>query len=123
LLAEYLRDPQRVQGFFQASGVSVNLDTLLIVWRVIPGMEIKGLPVSNVRQESFELRVVLESPYGEEDPPYQSTDIDDFKLLRHVGIFKLGGNPVFDGFYPPERAQDCGSEHGLEPSRCPSRCI
>lgn len=100
LLAEYRRNPERVRGFFQALGLSRTPDMLLMVWRVIQGMDIKSVELSYVRQQSFELRAILESPYGEEDEPYHSTDIDDFKLFRHIGIFKLGANPVFDGFYP-----------------------
>lgn len=73
---------------------------LLMVWRIIQGMEIKDVELSYSRQHSFQLSVTLESPYGETDPPYSSTNIQDFSLFRHVGTMEVRGRPVFDGFYP-----------------------
>jgi hypothetical protein len=64
-------------------------------------MEIKEIRLSYHRQERFEVSVVFESPYGEEDrPAYTSSTVQDFALLRHIGVFEIGGRPVFDGFYP-----------------------
>jgi hypothetical protein len=100
LLMEYRSNPRRVKGFFQALGASRTPDMLLMAWRIIQGMEIKEIELSYLRQQSFQVKVILESPYGEEDEPYISSDIDDFKLFRHIGVLKIGDNPVFDGFYP-----------------------
>jgi hypothetical protein len=72
---------------------------LLMVWRIIQGMEVREIQVNYQRQQSFEVRVVLESPYGEVDHPYISRNIHDFALFRHIGILEIGGAPVFDGFY------------------------
>jgi hypothetical protein len=47
----------------------------------------------------LEVAVILESPYGEEDAPYISSDINDFSLFRHIGILEISGRRVFDGFY------------------------
>ena len=73
---------------------------LLMAWRIIQGMEIRDVQLSYQRQQSFSFRVVLESPDGEQDPPYDSTNIQDFALFRHVGILEIDRRPVFDGFYP-----------------------
>jgi hypothetical protein len=73
---------------------------LLMVWRIIQVMEIKDVQLSYLRQRSFLLRVILESPHGEEDEPYESDKISDFALFRHIGIMEIGNSPVFDGFYP-----------------------
>lgn len=99
LVAEYRRNPQKVRGFFQALGLSNTAEMLLMVWRILQGMEIKTVELQYTRQDSFRLGVILESPYGEEDAPYGSDNIRDFALLRHVGILELGNQPVFDGFY------------------------
>ena len=72
---------------------------LLMVWRIIQGMEIKDIQLSYQRQQTFQVRVVLQSPYGEEDEPYHSSNIHDFALLRQIGIHEVSGRPVFDGFY------------------------
>ena len=100
LLREYPRNPQRVRGFFQALGHTRSPDMLLMAWRIIQGMEIKDIRLAYHRQQVFETSVVLESPYGEEDAPYTSSNIQDFALLRHLGILEISGRPVFDGFYP-----------------------
>lgn len=100
LLAEYKRNPLKVKAFFQALGGSRSPDMLLMAWRIIQGMGIKEIRVAYRRRESFEATVVLESPYGEEDRPYVSSDIQDFALFRHIGILEISGRPVFDGFYP-----------------------
>lgn len=72
---------------------------LLMVWRIIQGMEVKDIRMDYQRQQSFQLRVILESPCGELDSPYNSRNIHDFALFRHIGIMEIGGAPVFDGFY------------------------
>jgi len=100
LLREYRRNPQRVRGFFQALGGTRTPEMLLMAWRIIQGMEVKDIQLSYLRQISFEVRVILESPYGEPDAPYVSRSIHDFSLFRHIGILEIGGAPVFDGFYP-----------------------
>jgi hypothetical protein len=72
---------------------------LLMVWRIIQGMEIKEVQLSYLRQETFGVRVILQSPYGGEDAPYISSNINDFALLRQIGVHEISGRPVFDGFY------------------------
>ena len=99
LSEEYRRNPQRVRGFLQALGATRTPDMLLMAWRIIQGMEVKEVRIGYRRQQTFEMAVILESPYGEEDAPYTSTHISDFTLFRHIGVFDIGGRPVFDGFY------------------------
>jgi len=100
IVREYGRNPQRIKGFFQALGGRRTLEKILMVWRIIQGMEIRDVQLSYHRRQSFSVRVVLESPYGEQDPPYESTNIQDFALFRHIGILEIDHRPVFDGFYP-----------------------
>ena len=100
IVAEFGRNPVRVRGFFQALGGTRTPQMLLMVWRIMQGMEIKTVELSYARQRSFQLSVTLESPYGEEDQPYVSTSIQDFALFRHIGTLEISGGPVFDGFYP-----------------------
>src|SRR5437773_1690850 len=54
LLSEYIRNPQRVRGFFQALGGTRSPDMLLMAWRIIQGMEIKEIRLSYHRQQSLE---------------------------------------------------------------------
>lgn len=100
ILEAYRRHPSQVRGFFQALGGTRTPDMLVMAWRIIQGMTVKEVRLAYQRQRAFELTVVLESPYGEEDPPYKSDKITDFALFRHIGIMEVDGRPVFDGFYP-----------------------
>jgi hypothetical protein len=96
---EFAIHPQEVRAFFQALGGSRTPDMLLMVWRVLQGMEIHRIELGYVRQNEFRLQVELESPYGEAPETYTSTNVNDFTLLRHIGVHEIGGRPVFDGFY------------------------
>lgn len=99
LVEEYNRNPLKIKGFLQALGGTRTPEMLLMVWRIIQGMEIQELQIAYQRQQSFEVRVVLVSPYGEPEEPYISRSINDFALFRHIGIMEISGAPVFDGFY------------------------
>jgi len=99
LVAEYNRSPLKVKGFFQILSGTRTPDMLLMAWRIIQGMEIKDIQLSYSLRESFRVRVILESPYGEPDAPYESQEIQDFTIFRHFGIMEISGRPVFDGFY------------------------
>lgn len=100
IVSEFQHRPAQVRGFFQALGGSRTPEMLLMVWRIIQGMEIKRVELTYERQQIFEVSVILESPYGGQDAPYRSMNINDFALLRHIGILEVSGRPVFDGFYP-----------------------
>jgi hypothetical protein len=100
LVELYNRYPLKVKGFFQVLGGTRTPDMLLMAWRIVQGMEIKDIHMDYRRQDHFLIRVILESPYGEEDELYESNVIQDFALFRHVGIMEISGKPVFDGFYP-----------------------
>jgi len=100
IVEEYLNHPSQVRGFFQSMGGSRTPDMLLMAWRIIQGMTIESVQCTYTRENSFGLRVVLESPYGVKDLPYESDKIDDFALFRHIGIMEYRGKPLFDGFYP-----------------------
>jgi hypothetical protein len=99
VIEEYNRNPQRMRGFFQALGGACTTEMLLMVWRIMQGMEIKDIRMRYRRQQDFEVTVILESPFGDEDKPYTSTNINDFTLLRHIGAFEISRQPVLDGFY------------------------
>lgn len=99
LLAAYNQQPLKVKGFFQILGSSRTPDMLLMAWRILQGMEIKDVEISYRRQDHFRVRVILESPYGDEEELYESNSIKYFTLFRHIGIMEISGKPVFDGFY------------------------
>ena len=99
IVKEYAHHPQQVRAFFQALGGSRSPEMLLMVWRIIQGMEIRRIDVGYQRQHEFRLEVKLESPYADTVETYTSNNVNDFTLLRHIGVHEIGGRPVFDGFY------------------------
>jgi hypothetical protein len=100
LVEEFGRNPARVRGFFQILGGSRTPEMLLMVWRIMQGMEIEEVRFSYRRHHEFHVFVVLVSPSGEADAPYESSDINDFAIFRHIGVLQINNRPVFDGFYP-----------------------
>jgi hypothetical protein len=101
LIAEYQRNPHKVKGFLQIIGSVHTPDFLVMVWRILQGMNIGGLMVAYQSEKSFRMEVRLKSPYeAAEDEVYHSEDIDDAVVLRHLGMMKMDNQPIFDGFYP-----------------------
>jgi hypothetical protein len=104
LVAEYNRNPPRIKAFFQALAGIRTAEMLLMVWRIMQGMLIKKVNIDYTMDSHFFISVTLESPYGEEDAPYESTQINDGVLLRHFGIIEINSLPRYDGFYAIRRA-------------------
>jgi len=106
LAEEYERSPHKVAAFLQALGSTRSPQMLLMVWRIIQGMEIAAVELDYRSRTRFSLKVTLTSPYGDTPEQYQSDDIDDAALLRHFGITKIDDKPQFDGFYPLRLGRD-----------------
>lgn len=104
IVENYNRFPLKIKGFIQVLGGTRSPAILLMAWRVIQGMEIKSVSLNYQRQESFEMRITLQSPYGADEESYESDRIQDFAVFRHVGTMEVGDRPVFDGFYALRRS-------------------
>ena len=70
-----------------------------MTWRLLQDAQIRALDLTYRRCENFHMRIEL--PPGKDDVPdlYESGDITDLSLLRHVGITRVNGQPLLDGFY------------------------
>lgn len=101
LRQEALHNPRKIRAFLQALRITDNAEMLLMVRRVLDGLSIREVAMNYREQESFGLRVVLARPNHEGGAleTYTSDDISDAALLRHFGILRMDGQPVFDGFY------------------------
>ena len=101
LVAEFKRNPHKVGAFLQVIGSVKTPDILVMVWRILQGMNIAQLTVNYVSEQAFEMSVRLTSPdHGGREEVYQSQNIDDAVILRHLGAMKMNDLPIFDGFYP-----------------------
>lgn len=103
LVREYGRNPHKVQAFLQVLP-SLTPDMLIMVWRVLQGMNVAAVSMEYEAEQNFKLRVRLASPDdSNEVEEYESDDIDDAAVLRHLGIMKMDEKPLFDGFYALNR--------------------
>jgi hypothetical protein len=100
LRAEFERSPHKARAFLQAVGETESPGMLAMVWRLLQGMEVGEVEMKYTLQKQFMLRVKLLSPDDGRVESYASDDIDDATVFRHLGIMKMDGRPVFDGFYP-----------------------
>jgi len=97
---EFRQNPDKVRAFLQALGATRSPQMLVMIWRVLQGMRVQAIDMTYRERESFHLRCVLNSPYEDKPEVYESTDIVDAMLLRHLGIIEMDNGPVFEGFYP-----------------------
>ena len=100
LVAEFEQSPHKVAAFLQALSGTRSPQMLVMAWRILQGMEIESVELGYQKNISFSLIMKLKAPYNSEPELYESKDIDDAKLMRHLGIIKIAGKPVFDNFYP-----------------------
>lgn len=100
LAGEYDQNPHKLRAFLQALGSTRSAPMLVLVWRIMQGATIQAVELTYEAKVSFRLRIVLTSSYDGRQDVYESTDINDAALLRHLGITTVEGKPLFDGFYP-----------------------
>jgi hypothetical protein len=101
LVTEYRRNPHKVNAFLQVIGAVETPDILVMVWRILQGMNVTELAISYLSKQDFQMRVRLtRADESGQDEIYESRDIDDAVVLRHLGVMKIDDKPVFDGFYP-----------------------
>lgn len=101
LEAEAAKNPHKIRAFLQAFCTVSSPDMLVMVWRVLQGLGIREIKMAYRERDFFELTVVLERPgtYPGQSEVYQSQDIRDAAILRHLGTVSIDGKPFFHGFY------------------------
>jgi len=102
LQAEAERNPHKVQAFLQLLRPNRSPAMLVMVWRVLQGLSIRAVDMNYRERDIFRLSFMLARPgdSGQDQlETYESTDISDAALVRHLGMTKVGGKPLFDGFY------------------------
>lgn len=101
LLHEQQGNPHKVRALLQILPSIASPDMLVMAWRIMQGMNIFSITMEYEQERSFRLRVRLKSMYDDNEiDDYETSDIDDAVVLRHLGIMKMNDQPAFDGFYP-----------------------
>jgi hypothetical protein len=93
------RNPHKAAALLQAVSATQNPEMMVLAWRILQGADIHALSLTYQNRREFRLRAELSPASGETPDVYESTDIVDATLLRHLGITKVNGQPLFDGFY------------------------
>jgi hypothetical protein len=93
------RNPHKAAALLQAVSATQNPEMLVLAWRLLQGAAIESLSVVYQDRRQFRLHVQLSPAVDHKPDVYESTDIVDATLLRHLGITKVNGQPLFDGFY------------------------
>jgi len=102
LQAEAERNSHKVQAFLQLLRPDRSPAMLVMVWRVLQGLSIREVDMNYRERDSFRLSFTLAGigDSGQDQlETYQSMDISDAALVRHLGATKVADKPLFDGFY------------------------
>ena len=100
LIEDYTRNPHKVRAFLQVIGSTASPLILVMVWRLLQGIEIAAIRMEYDAPGPFHLYVRLASSYADGTrEEYESNDIDDAVVLRHLGTIKMGNQATFEGFY------------------------
>jgi len=97
--ATYEKNPHKVRAFLQVMDSVASPDILVMVWQILQGMNIAAIRMEYNATGPFHLRIILSSPDSDQTEEYDSYDIDDAVILRHLGTIKMGNQGTFDGFY------------------------
>jgi hypothetical protein len=100
LETEAARNPHKVRAFLQAFAAPCSTHMLVMVWRILQGLKIWGITMTYTEEKEFSLTVTLARPENGQDTPevYQSENIFDAILLRHLGVCETNDGPLFLGF-------------------------
>jgi hypothetical protein len=103
---EHKRNPYKVRGFLQALGSVETPAMLVLIWRILQGLQIASISMvydadrmKNDPTGAFQLSIRLFAPDAASYPEdYTSTRVYDVAILRHLGIIEHEGRGVIDGF-------------------------
>lgn len=105
----FAENPHKVRAFLQVIGSVASPHMLVMVWRILQGYRIASIRLECDNPGPFYLYVRLSSPRDDGTPEdYESNDIGDAVVLRHLGTVKMGSQGVFDGFYAFKLGQSVG---------------
>jgi hypothetical protein len=98
LHAEAVANPHRVRALLQAIGSSSSM-MVALVWRIVQGDTIVRIDMKYRYEKEFQLRVAIENNLADGTTEFTFDRIEDATFLRHLGILRMGNEPVFDGYY------------------------
>lgn len=91
-------NPAKAAAFFQLDTLLASREMKIMIWRLLLGSEISELEFRYKTGEPASFRVLLVSPYGDEET-YHSEDASDLRVLRHVGLTRIGAQSTLQGYY------------------------
>jgi hypothetical protein len=99
-------NPDKAAAFFQTfTGVLISAEIRVMAWQLIMGWEINSVQFSYDRGKEASFRIDLDSP-----PPlpvqterFESRNLWDYQVFRHIGLLAINGKPILDGYYARPR--------------------
>ncbi len=91
-------NPIKAAAFFQTDTLLASCEMKIMIWRLLLGSDISELEFRYRVGEPISFRIVLVTPYGDEET-YQSEDASDFRILRHIGVTGVGEQSLLQGYY------------------------
>jgi hypothetical protein len=99
--AAFAENPRKVRAFLQVMGSIQSPSFLVMVWRILHGMNIAEIQMEYAAAGDFHLCVELSSQDDVAEPEiYESHDIRDAVVLRHLATIRIGERGIFEGFHP-----------------------
>jgi hypothetical protein len=100
LIDQYAGNPHKVRAFLQVMDSVGSPLMLVMVWRILEGIKIEAIRMEYDAGGQFHLYFKLSpSSTGGAPDEYESNDIDDAVILRHLGTMQMGNQGAFEGFY------------------------
>jgi len=91
-------------GFSQTNGLLQTIcfphtpQMLFAVYRICQGFNIEELTVSY--NKVFNIKIKVKHIVDDIEEAYESDNVFDFTILRHIACFTMDNKPILDGFYP-----------------------
>lgn len=93
-------NPHKLRAFLQALDAAYSPEMLVMAWRLVLDDQIQFIDLKYDARKEFRFVVVLQDPVdGWVQPTYETSHVEDVALLRHVGIIRMDGDALLDGFY------------------------
>ena len=98
LWARIVALPDEMRAFVQSFAMPISNAFRLMVLRLLDGSTILSVDFHYEERREARLRIRLRDRRGSEEA-FESDDLWDAHVLRHLGFMKIGDEPVLDGFY------------------------
>jgi hypothetical protein len=104
VFVETTADVNTWKPLIQTFAAPMTTDIRAAIYCLLAGGEIASLAFAYERKQAVSLHLTLDLPLelargGRATQDFASTELWDAEFLRHLGLAKLAGRPLIDGYY------------------------